>query len=481
MSTHPKGSVQLGGTWYTPTQIAALKKAGTWQMLEGLYAPLASTGTQILLPNTDILTRELQREGLTLAQAKAEALKWGLKPLKIPTTGLNGATIGIEAGLKVALDGLPPEILRIVESRLGFNDTALGKTLNERIAAVLPVLQAAQGHIGNIDLKLALANATVGSLQKVLGQYVQALSSGNSAALIGATASAKYSAEANADSTLTNWGIDTPEVNRLVSQMVAGGVTNVNEILQNIRQTATYQKAFAGLAEYNKVPGHVHMTEQEYRSYSQAVLGAAQQYGNVNLNQNQIGQLLKGNVSAAEFQQRVMDIGAAVANADQGTKDILKQWYGIDASHLFAYYANPKEALPDMQRAVASGEIEDYAQRIGFGGLTKAGASQLADMAKLASTQGNSNLGYGVGQIESSLLGAARDTGLSAKNPGAGGTPLDTNTLIGSVLPGFAGTTQVQAQTQVARAEQAAAAPFEKGGGYEETQRGVIGLGAART
>ncbi len=467
--------VTINGVTYSAAEEASLKKSGLWNFIVGNGATGAagSTGTQILLPNATIL----EQEGVP----KKLAEQYGLKPLNIPATGLNGTTLSLSAGLKTAIDSLPKELIPVVENRLGFNDTRLGKTLSERITAILPVLQAAQGHIGNIDLNLALANSTVASMQKTLGQYAQALSSGNQAALIGATASAKYSAEANADNTLTNWNLDTPEMNKLVSNMVANGVTNVNEILQNIRQTQTYKQAFPGLTEYNSQPGVPHMTEAEYRSYQQAIQGAAQQYGQVKLNNEQIAGLLKGNVSPAEFQQRVQDIGVAVANADPGTKKILQQQFGIDPAHIFAYYANPKEALPDMQRAVASGEIQDYANRVGLGGLKPAGAGQLADMAKLSATQGNNPLGVGVSNIENSLLSASRDVGLTAANPGDARPPVNTNTLIGSQLAGFGGTNQVAAQTEVARAEQAKAAPFERGGGYDQTAKGVVGVGAAST
>ncbi len=432
-----------------------------------------SGGTSLLLPNAAIL----EKEGVP----KALAEQYGLKPLVIPTTGLNGSTLGLTAGLKTAIYGLPTALQGVVENRLGFNDTKLGKTLDERITAILPVLQAAQGHIGNIDLNLALANATVGTLQKTLGQYAQALSSGNQAALIGATATNRYSATANADSTLTNWGIDTPEMNALVNKMVAAGVTNQNELLQNIRATQTYKQAFPGLTEFNSKPGQVHMTENEYRTYSQSLQNAAQQYGQVHLNQGQIAQLLNGNVSPAEFQQRVQDIGTAVANADPGTKAILQQQFGINPAHIFSYYANPKEALPDMQRAIASGEIQDYANRVGLGGLKPAGAGQLADMAKLSATQGNQALGYGVSNIENSLLTASRDNALLHAAPGANAPTIDTNQLIGSQLAGFGGTTQAGAQLAVGRAEQARTAPFEKGGGYDQSTAGVTGVGSAKS
>lgn len=478
---NPAGSVTIAGVTYSPALQALMKGAGEWPPGGGTAQ---ASGTEIRLPNSGIL----EKEGVPPAIAK----HYGLTKLDIPATGLDGSTETFSVGLKAALDKLPGDVRTIVENRLGFNDAKLGKTLDERIAAMLPVLQAANGHIGNVDLKLALANetaaASAASTKKVLGEYAaalsssqQALSSGNEAALIGATASAKYTAEADADSDLTNWDIDTPEMDALVNRMVTHGVTNVNEILQNIRETSTYKSAFAGLAEYNAVPGHVHLTESEYRSYSQAVQGVAQQYGNVTMTQQMIGTLLKGNVTAPEFSQRAQDIAATINNLDPNAKALLQKEFDVNPEHLFAYWANPKEALPDMQRAVDTASIQDYASRVGLGGLTFGGAKQLADMAKASSTAGNQPLGYGVSNIEGSLLTASKDAPLLNSNPGAAKTGINTTALIGSQLAGFGGTNQPADQVAVQRAEEVKASPFEKGGGAEQTDRGVVGLGSART
>ena len=67
------------------------------------------------------------------------------------------------------------------------------------------------------------------------------------------------------------------------------------------------------------------------------------------------------------------------------------------------------------------------------------------------------------------------------KRQGSGLSTVTTNQLIGSQIAGYAGTNQLAEQVQVARAEQTAAAPFEKGGGFVETAKGVTGLGSART
>ena len=479
--TPPKksGFITVNGKRFTTKYWDSLSPS-IQQSLTGTSST-TSTGTQLLLPNAHILQNDLEKQGMKPAQAAALAKKYGLQPLKLPTTGVGGATISVTSGLKEAVLALPPALQTVAETRLGFNDARLGHTLDERIAAMLPVLQNAQGHIGNVNLNEAFLNNQNVALKRQLGTYQGNPSLGTQPALINATPNEQYSATAGAQNDLSNWNMDTPDMENLVHHLVASGVTNLGQIMQNVRATPTYQKLFPGLVAYNAKPGQIRMTEPEYRTYSQAIQNAAQQYGQVRLNQGQVGALLNGNVSPAEFQQRVQDIGVAVQNADQGTKAILKQQYGIDPQHLFAYYANPKEALPDMQRAVASGEIQDYANRVGLGGLTPTQGNQLGDMAKLSATQGNNPLGYGVSNIEGSLLTASRDSALLHAAPGANVPTIDTNQLIGTQLAGFGGTTQAGAQLAVGRAEQARTAPFERGGGYDQSTAGVTGAGSAKT
>jgi hypothetical protein len=46
-------------------------------------------------------------------------------------------------------------------------------------------------------------------------------------------------------------------------------------------------------------------------------------------------------------------------------------------------------------------------------------------------------------------------------------------------VAGYEGTNLQAAQTAANRAAEAKAAPFEKGGGYSETSKGVTGIGGA--
>jgi len=316
---------------------------------------------------------------------------------------------------------------------------------------------------------------------------------------------------------LENWGLAGVDAKKVLAIITNYGdqVVNTDEILEMVRGNIAppptvggsstkdwqiefkqaYEKSFPGLAQYNaeaskKGSLNVRMTEAQYQTYVAAVQDKASQYGAPQLNSTQLSELLNSHVSAAEYGQRVQDIYSAYANADPNVLSILQKNYGINQSNIMHYLTtgvvpdNPKGGnvgLPEMQRQIASADIQDYATRVGLNGVNQTGYNQLADMAKLAGTAGNQGLGYGVSQIESSLQTAARDTALTRSLPGVNQPTVDTKTLIASQLAGFGGISQVAAETQVARAEQAKAAPFEKGGGYVESAKGVTGLGSART
>jgi hypothetical protein len=311
-----------------------------------------------------------------------------------------------------------------------------------------------------------------------------------------ATANQESSAFGVVSNYLQTWGLqaDSSIVHSMI--MKSGDhVTDTDAILNAIRGNSVsgmgpaadaalkrnYDANFAGLEAYNRSPGAVHMTETQYQTYTQSITNVSTQYGAPMPNQKQIGELLNGHVSPVEYQQRVTDIYAQVSNADPAVKAQLAQEYGVNQKNLFAYFANPKNALETMQRQVAGAEINDYGNRVGLNGLNTGQQNQLADMAKLAGTAGNQGLGYGIGQIENSLLSASKDAALTHSAPGANANTVNNSQLIGSQLAGFDGTHQVAAETEVMRAEGAKAAPFEKGGGYAENQKGVVGLGSART
>jgi len=373
-------------------------------------------------------------------------------------------------------------------------------------------IEAAGGNMFKaVPPALASANKEIANEQQAIAQLRNNLNYGISAGIASATASQQANAIDNIQQTIENWyGAAFPEMTQWLTNALTGLITQQGDHLINhyalmdvlrgevkppgmsdatfskIKQD--YETAFPGLVKYNSGKGNVRMSEKQYQDYTQSIMNVATQYGAPMPGRNQIAEILNHHISAAEYTQRVQDIYSQVINADAGTRSLLKNEFGITHSDLMQYMLTgetPKDkkalGLPQMQRQVATAEIQDYANRVGLKGLSFSGATDLADMAKLAGTAGNQGLAYGVNQIEQGVLGASRDVALTRSLPGANTPTLNTNTLLASQLAGFGGINQVAAQTEVARAEQAKVAPFEKGGGYVETSKGVTGLGSART
>ena len=344
----------------------------------------------------------------------------------------------------------------------------------------------------NAQLYGSAAATQIKNLQSTIDQQTVALSN--------ATAAQEASAFGVVQNYLESWGLGTNK--QVVSDMYklitrdGNHVTNTEELLNIMRGSGTsgdpkmdqqlrnaYDTAFPGLTKYNNTvnasgdPVNVHMTESAYQSYSAAVTDAATQYGAPKPTGTQIGELLNHNVSATEFQVRVRDIATAIQTSDQNVRNILETKYGVTQAGLWDYMTTG--SLPSRQRQVATAQMQDYAQRVGLTGLTDQNYTQLGEMARVGA--GANPLGYGVNQIQGALLTASRDTALTQAQPGQAAQTVSTQQLIGSQLAGFAGTSQPAEQVQVARAEQQKAAPFEKGGGFIETAKGVSGLGSART
>ena len=331
-----------------------------------------------------------------------------------------------------------------------------------------------------------------------------AVAQGKELADYSASRSAQANAYDNVKNTLLNWGIDSTQMDSFVKGLVtntSGQLVNQNALLDQVRSyvnpatgKSPYQEAFPGLVERNtKGTLDEHMTEAQYQQYVSTIQGVAGQYLPAGtLSKTMISDLVQNNVSASEFQERVTKGYLAAVNADANTKAMLAQ-YGVDTKNLAAYFLDPgsinqgfgkatstgqARSLNTVEQNVAAATIAGYSQGVGLNGLSESGARELADRVNLGA--GSAYGSQSMSSINNALLGASKDTLLTKNLPGAGGTTVDTNTLIGSQVAGFQGTTQQQAQTQVLRAEQGRVAPFEKGGGYAETAKGVTGLGSAK-
>ena len=228
------------------------------------------------------------------------------------------------------------------------------------------------------------------------------------------------------------------------------------------------------------------MTEAQYLAASQSMMNTAQAAGlpDAFFTQAEIGKLIGGQVSPAEFSRRIAEGYNAVAALPQNIQNQFMQQHGVGPGGLLAYFLDPTKAEPVIARQALSANLQNTAQAAGLQQFSSDQAAQLGEMVRVAGATGAASDPYSqftLGKAQQALQTAARDVSLTKAAPGAAAPTVDTNTLIGSQIAGFGGTSQPAAQQAVALAEQAAVAPFEKGGGYSETAKGVTGLGAART
>jgi hypothetical protein len=106
----------------------------------------------------------------------------------------------------------------------------------------------------------------------------------------------------------------------------------------------------------------------------------------------QIGfdELLGGDVSATELEERLITAQDRVLKSNPEVLDALKKFYpGIEKGDILAYSLDPKNALKDIQRKVAAAEIGGAALAQGLA-TSAAGAEELAGfgVTKLQAQQG---------------------------------------------------------------------------------------------
>jgi len=391
-----------------------------------------------------------------------------------------------------ALFSTLPNAYSVISNKYGLPPNPNAKDFGPAVSTLYSNLISTGGNFTSIDPKANYSSVPIAVAQgKELADY-------------SASRQAQANAYDNVKNTLMNWGIDSSQMDSFVKGLVtntSGQLVNQDALLDQVRSyvnpatgKSPYQEAFPGLVERNtKGTLDEHMTEAQYQQYVSTVQGVAGQYLPAGtLTKTMISDLVQNNVSASEFQERVTKGYLAAVNADANTKTMLSQ-YGINTQDLAAYFLDPgsisqgfgkatatgqARSLNTVEQNVAAATIAGYAQGVGLNGLSQSGARELADRVNLGA--GSAYGSQSMSSINNALLSASKDSQLMGVTPGAQGTPLDVNTMIGSQVAGFQGTSQVQAQAAVMRAEQARVAPFEKGGGYAETAKGVTGLGSAK-
>ena len=169
-----------------------------------------------------------------------------------------------------------------------------------------------------------------------------------------------------------------------LKDLITTGVSP-SEFTLRLRETDAYKKRFAANQErINK--GLKAISEAEY-------LGLEDQYQNIMRNyglpaeyytrgdmgiQEGFNKFIANDVSAAELEDRVITAQSRVMNSNPEVLDSLKKFYpGITNGDILAYALDPKKALTDIKRKVATAEIGGAATQAGLG-LTGTRAEQLS-------------------------------------------------------------------------------------------------------
>jgi hypothetical protein len=136
-----------------------------------------------------------------------------------------------------------------------------------------------------------------------------------------------------------------------------------NQAALEIRKEGAYQKRFKGNENRLKA-GLNAISEAAYleleNSYSETLkaYGLASQFGtDREARQAAMSEIIGGDVSADEFQNRIKTVVTRVKNADPAIKATMASFFNIKDEDLVSYFINPKENLPKLQEKVTAAEI----------------------------------------------------------------------------------------------------------------------------
>jgi hypothetical protein len=369
------------------------------------------------------------------------------------------------------------------------------KSLNKIMSGVITLMNnpVVGGNLGNLAsgaLTVKLSGGAGGGIT-----VVPTPASAGNPALYGqsnASAATQTNAFTTIESELQNWGMDSgPLVNRLKKLVFTTGnhIVSTGQLNDWLKAQPEYQAAFPGLAKYNDnaaKTGQKPINENQYLSLQNSYTQTARNFDLPQgfLNSQTISKLIEGGVSAKEFEDRIMMGYEAAKKADPQTKAILQQQYGLSSGDLTAFFLNPKVAESTITQRMASATLQGYAKNVGLD-MSQAGGESLAGMIKTPTSNvtgaQNPYSTLTLQGAEQAVQKAGQDAQLQKSLPGSGMPTVTADQQIGAQVPGYMGMNQQAEQVQVGRAEQARVAPFESGGGYESSTKGVTGIGSART
>lgn len=234
------------------------------------------------------------------------------------------------------------------------------------------------------------------------------------------------------------------------------------EIVQEIRGSTQYATRFPGMAA-RAAAGMPAISEREYIDLERNYRNLMRTSGiddRFYKDPARFGELIAGDVSAAELQSRIGLAEQAAASADPEVVRQLEEFYGIDRTKLVEYYLDPVEEMnlfQEERRLAAAGLSAAAIGTVGQG-FTQSVAERL-QQENIQRREVQQRLGQRIGLTER-LLG--EEEALTASEIAEAEFGLDA-----------------QAITQMRRRREERTAAFGGSGGVLSTRGGITGLGAA--
>lgn len=261
---------------------------------------------------------------------------------------------------------------------------------------------------------------------------------------------------------LTSWGFGPDAIDWATKAIQSN--QSIDQILFSLRQQPFYVNSMFGqVAAARKANGLPAMTEAQMLAYQDAAIGVANQAGLPQgfINTAELVTLMGNDVSTAELDARINQGYVAALKSDPATLQALQQDYNITPGGLAAFYLDPTRALPLIQQAFATAQMQGAAVNTGYGTISQAEA-QL--MAQLGTTQT---------QAETGFTDLAKKAQLFNQLPGQGMPAISQEVQLAAEFGGNAQDQQLIKQ----RGEEEAAA-FAGNYHFAESQnRGITGLG----
>jgi len=245
------------------------------------------------------------------------------------------------------------------------------------------------------------------------------------------------------------------------TEIIAKETVNINNpdaIVFALREQPAFQKRFAGNAARLKkglpelTPAEYLSLEDQYRTTLRAN-GLPTEFYDA---PDDFQQLIEGDVSIQEFNDRISEGYRAVADADPEVKRQMKQLYGVTDGDLAAYFLDPAKAAPLLTRQARAAQIA--ARSAEQAGIQLTG-SFAEELAARGITEAEAQRGFG----EIGALGELTQTF-------AGEQGLTQQQLIGGQF-GY----DIAAQEELARRKRGRVAAFEGGGQFARTTGATSG------